>query len=58
MAQAAACERHCRMHGGSEAPKGNQNALKSGFNTRETIEERRHLRALLKDAERLLKEIA
>ena len=39
------------MHGGapgSDAPRGNENALKYGLYTREAIEERRQLRALMR----------
>ena len=45
--------KRCRMHGGADgsgAPKGNQNALKTGMHTREAIEMRRKIRQLLKDA--------
>ena len=48
------------MHGGaagSGAPKGNQNALKSGLYTKQALEERRQLRALLRDARKFLSEI-
>lgn len=41
----------CRMHGGAKgsgAPKGNQNALKHGFNTRHAISERQEARALIR----------
>jgi hypothetical protein len=41
------------MHGGapgSGAPRGNKNALKYGRYTREAIEERRQLRALLRQS--------
>jgi uncharacterized protein YjcR len=47
------------MHGGapgSGAPKGNQNALKHGNFTREAIETRRQLRALIREASAFLKE--
>ena len=48
----------CRMHGGKStgAPKGNQNALKHGFYTREAIEGRRYIRQLLKDSKELFQE--
>ena len=45
------------MHGGAEgsgAPKGNQNALKHGRYTKAAIEERRKLRQLIRDANKLL----
>lgn len=51
MAPAVAGRKRCRMHGGaagSGAPKGNQNALKTGLHTREAIEARRAIRTLLK----------
>ena len=41
----------CRMHGGTKgsgAPKGNQNAIKTGDTTREAIAKRREVRILLK----------
>ncbi|WP_457092931.1 HGGxSTG domain-containing protein [Microvirga sp. P5_D2] len=47
----------CRMHGGaagSGAPIGNRNALKNGLYTREAIETRRALRALLREAQQTL----
>jgi glucans biosynthesis protein len=48
------------MHGGAKgsgAPKGNKNALKHGRYTKQAIEERRKLRALIRDAGRFLEEI-
>jgi uncharacterized protein YjcR len=48
------------MHGGaagSGAPRGNKNALKHGLYTREAIEERRHLRALVRQSSMLIQEI-
>lgn len=45
------------MHGGasgSGAPKGNQNALKSGRFTRQAIERRKQLNALLREARKTL----
>ena len=45
--------KRCRMHGGapgSGAPRGNQNALKHGLYTRGAIEERRQLRALMRQS--------
>jgi hypothetical protein len=47
----------CRMHGGapgSGAPKQNQNARKHGLFTRDAIEERRQIQALLGEAWKLL----
>jgi uncharacterized protein YjcR len=48
------------MHGGapgSGAPRGNKNALKHGSYTREAIEERQQLQALLRQSRRLVQEI-
>jgi uncharacterized protein YjcR len=48
------------MHGGapgSGAPRGNKNALKHGRYTREAFEERRQLRALLRQSRMLIQEI-
>jgi glucans biosynthesis protein len=45
------------MHGGalgSGAPRGNQNALKTGLYTRERLQERKRLRALLREMEEAL----
>lgn len=50
----------CRMHGGapgSGAPLGNQNAVKNGHFTREAIEERRQLGALIRQSRELLQKI-
>jgi hypothetical protein len=48
------------MHGGapgSGAPLGNRNALKNGQYTREAIEERRQLRAFLRQSRKLVQQI-
>jgi glucans biosynthesis protein len=48
------------MHGGAPgagAPRGNRNALRHGRSTREAIEERRQLRALLRQSRRLMQQI-
>jgi glucans biosynthesis protein len=48
------------MHGGaagSGAPRGNKNALKHGQSTREAIEVRRRLRALLRQSRSLIQQI-
>jgi uncharacterized protein YjcR len=48
------------MHGGapgSGAPHGNKNARKHGLFTREAIEERRQLQALMRQSRRLVQEI-
>jgi glucans biosynthesis protein len=42
---------------GSGAPRGNKNALKLGRYTREAIEERRRLRALLRQSRMLIQQI-
>jgi hypothetical protein len=53
-------KKRCRMHGGaagSGAPRGNKNALKHGRNTREAMEERQRLRALLRQSRSLIQQI-
>jgi uncharacterized protein YjcR len=48
------------MHGGapeSGAPKGNQNALKHGLYRKAAIEERRQLRALIRQSQKLMRDI-
>jgi uncharacterized protein YjcR len=48
------------MHGGapgSGAPRGNKNALKHGRFTREAIEERQELRALVRESQALIRSI-
>ncbi len=53
-------KKRCRMHGGAKgsgAPRGNQNALKHGHYTKQAIEERKKLRQLIREAERLIEEI-
>ena len=48
----------CRMHGaGGGAPKGNRNALKHGVYTPETIEKRRAIAALTKQARELVEKV-
>jgi len=57
---AVAGKKRCRMHGGapgSGAPRGNKNALKHGLYTREAIEERQQLRALLRQSRSLIQQI-
>lgn len=52
--------KRCRMHGGapgSGAPKGNKNAMKHGYYTREAIKERRMLQDLLRQSRKLLTDI-
>jgi hypothetical protein len=49
------------MHGGapgSGAPRGNKNALKHGLYTRGAIEERRQLRALIRQSRTLIQDNA
>ena len=58
-APAARGKQRCRMHGGAKgsgAPIGNQNAIKSGLYTREALEERRRLSALIRQAQKTLEE--
>ncbi|MGN3975259.1 HGGxSTG domain-containing protein [Tsuneonella sp. SYSU-LHT278] len=60
-APAVSGKRRCRMHGGaagSGAPKGNQNALKSGLYTREMIEMRRKLAQLMREARQTLRDLS
>ena len=48
------------MHGGapgSGAPKGNQNALKHGLYTKQAMAERRQLRTLIRQSQKLLQDI-
>ncbi len=50
----------CRMHGGAEgsgAPRGNKNALKSGFYTKEAIAERKQLSKMIKAYKSTLNEV-
>ena len=52
--------KRCRMHGGapgSGPPKGNQNALKHGLYRKGAIEQRKQLRALLRQSQKLLHDI-
>jgi glucans biosynthesis protein len=49
------------MHGGapgSGAPPGNRNALKHGVFTKEALERRTRLNKLIREANRLLKELS
>jgi hypothetical protein len=53
-------KRRCRMHGGAEgsgAPIGNKNALKHGRYTKEAIQRRKSLRALLREASSLIRNL-
>jgi hypothetical protein len=59
-APAVAGKRRCRMHGGAAgagAPRGNRNALKHGLSTREVIEQRKAVNALLRRSRKILEEI-
>ena len=52
--------KRCRMHGGapgSGAPRGNQNARKHRFYTKEAVEERRQFQAFIRRSQRQLKDI-
>jgi hypothetical protein len=60
MSPAVSGKKRCRMHGGapgSGAPRSNKNALKHGRYTREAFEERRQLRALLRQSRMLIQQI-
>jgi hypothetical protein len=60
MSPAVSGKRRCRMHGGapgSGALRGNKNALKHGRYTREAIEERRQLHALVRQSLMLIQKI-
>jgi len=60
MSPSVSGKKRCRMHGGapgSGAPRGNKNALRHGRYTREAIEERRQLRALLRQSLMLIQQI-
>ncbi len=53
-------KKRCRMHGGAQGsgvPRANQNARKHGLFTRDAVEERRQLQALLGEARKLLQEM-
>ena len=59
-APAVSGKRRCRMHGGaagSGAPIGNQNAIKHGAFTRQAFQRRAQMRALIREARKLLKEL-
>jgi len=60
MSPAVSGKRRCRMHGGAQGsgvPRGNKNALKHGLHTRKAIEERRQLRALMRQSRMLIQKI-
>jgi hypothetical protein len=53
-------KKRCRMHGGAPgtgAPPGNRNALKHGHYTKAAIEDRRQLRAFIRQSQQLLENI-
>jgi len=53
-------KKRCRMHGGaagSGAPRNNQNAITHGLFTKQAIEERKQVQALLREARNLLRDI-
>jgi hypothetical protein len=52
-------KRVCYIHGGKSpgAPAGNQNALKYGYYTKESIAERKYVRQIIKQANQLINEI-
>jgi len=53
-------KKRCRMHGGapgSGASKQNQNAFKHGLFTKDAIEERKQVQALIGQARKLLQDI-
>jgi uncharacterized protein YjcR len=57
---AVSAKKRCRMHGGAPgtgAPKQNQNAIKHGLFTKDAIEERKQVRALLGQARQLLRDL-
>jgi hypothetical protein len=52
--------RRCRMHGGahgSGASRGNKNAIKHGYYTREAIGERRRIQDFVRQSRKLLRDI-
>jgi hypothetical protein len=53
-------KKRCRMHGGAQgsgAPRANQSARKHGLFTRDLIDERRQIQALLREARKFLEEV-
>jgi len=53
-------KKRCRMHGGAQgsgAPKGNKNALKNGFYTKEAMESRKQLKEMIKSYKETLEEL-
>ena len=61
LSPAVSGKKRCRMHGGaagSGAPRGNQNALKHGAYTRETLEEHREIMKLIRESQETLRDIS
>ncbi len=59
LAPAVGGKARCRMHGGAQgsgAPIGNQNALKHGNCTSESLAFQKHVRELLRDGEKLIED--
>jgi hypothetical protein len=53
-------KKRCRMHGGAKgsgAPVGNQNALKHGMYTHESLEFQKHVRDLLREGSKAIEDI-
>ncbi|HEY7765713.1 MAG TPA: HGGxSTG domain-containing protein [Aestuariivirgaceae bacterium] len=53
-------KKRCRMHGGAKgsgAPRGNSNAFKHGVFTKEAIKRRVLLRKLIREGQKLLKQL-
>ena len=60
LAPAVKGKKRCRMHGGAKgsgAPMGNQNALKHGMYTKESLEFQKHVRELLSKGKKFIEEI-
>ena len=58
--RAVSGKKRCRMHGGapgSGAPKNNRNALKHGLFTRDAIEERKQVQAIIEQSRNLLRDM-
>lgn len=56
-APAVSGKKRCRMHGGADgsgAPKGNLNALKTGFYTRAAIAERKAVQDIIRQSRKLI----
>jgi len=58
-APAVSGKKRCRMHGGAKgsgAPDGNQNALKHGMYTGETLEFQKHVQELLRKGKKMIED--